>query len=161
MNRYVLRRLLATIPVLFLTSIVIFALMRLLPGDPVLIIVGQTQAQMSAETVAQIRHANGLDQPLYVQYIVWLGKALHGDFGRSIQSRQPVWDTLQQRILPTMQIGLMSLLISVVIAIPIAILSATRPNSWQDNLGTISALVGAAMPYFLLGGGLIYIVALD
>src|SRR4051812_30253082 len=160
MNRYVLRRLLATIPVLFLTSIVIFGMMRLLPGDPVLIIVGQTQAQMSEETVAQIRHANGLDEPLYIQYVTWLGKVLHGDFGRSIQSRQPVWDTLQQRLLPTLQIGLMSLLISVVIAIPIAILSATRPNSWQDNLGTIGALVGAAMPYFLLGGGLIYIVAL-
>jgi peptide/nickel transport system permease protein len=160
MNRYVLRRLLVTLPVLFLTSVVIFGLMRLLPGDPVLVIVGQTQAEMSPETLQQIRREHGLDQPLYVQYASWLGNLLTGDFGRSIQSRQPVWDTIQPRLLPTVQIGLMAWVVSVVIAIPIAIISATKPNSWQDTLGTIGALVGAAMPYFLLGGALIYAVAL-
>lgn len=160
MGGYIARRLLATLPVVFLTSVVIFALMRLLPGDPVQVLVGQTQAEMSAETLAEIRHEYGLDRPLYVQYATWLSNVAGGDLGRSIQSRQPVWDMLQARLLPTVQIGLMALLVSVVVAIPVAIVSATRPNSWADNLGTIGALVGAAMPYFLLGGALIYVVAL-
>jgi len=160
MGRYLLKRLLATLPVLFLTSIVIFGLMRLLPGDPVMVIVGQTQAQMSAETLDKIRRENGLDQPIVVQYFTWLEKLFTGDLGRSIQSRQPVWGMLLPRLLPTIQIGLMAWAISIVIAVPIAIISATKPNSWQDNLGTIGALLGAAMPYFLLGGGLIYVLGL-
>src|SRR5215203_5124074 len=160
MGQYLLKRLLATLPVLFLTSIVIFGLMRLLPGDPVMVIVGQTQAQMSAETLDKIRRENGLDQPIVVQYFTWLEKLFTGDLGRSIQSRQPVWGMLLPRLLPTIQIGLMAWVISIVIAIPIAIISATKPNSWQDNLGTIGALLGAAMPYFLLGGGLIYVLGL-
>jgi peptide/nickel transport system permease protein len=160
MGRYLLKRLLATLPVLVLTSILIFGLMRLLPGDPVMVIVGQTQAQVSPETLAEIRREHGLDQPIVIQYFNWLRKVFTGDLGRSIQSRQPVWALVQPRLLPTVQIGLMAWFLSVVIAVPIAIVSATRPNSWQDNLGTIGALLGAAMPYFLLGGALIYIVAL-
>ena len=134
--------------------------MRLLPGDPVMVIVGQTQAQMSAETLDEIRRENGLDQPIVVQYFTWLGKMFTGDLGRSIQSRQPVWGMLQPRLLPTIQIGLMAWALSIVIAVPIAIISATKPNSWQDDLGTIGALLGAAMPYFLLGGALIYFIGL-
>jgi peptide/nickel transport system permease protein len=160
MGRYLLKRLLATLPVLFLTSLVIFGLMRLLPGDPVMVIVGQTQAEMSEETLEEIRREHGLDRPLVIQYITWLGKVFTGDLGRSVQSRQPVWDTLQPRLIPTIQIGLMAWALSIVIAIPIAIISATKPSSWQDNLGTVGALVGAAMPYFLLGGALIYVIAL-
>jgi peptide/nickel transport system permease protein len=160
MGRYLLKRLLATLPVLFLTSMVIFGLMRLLPGDPVMVIVGQTQAQMSAETLDEIRREHGLDRPLVVQYITWLGNVFTGDLGRSIQARQPVWDILRSRLLPTIQIGLMAWVLAIIIAVPIAIISATKPGSWQDNLGTIGALLGAAMPYFLLGGALIYFVGL-
>ena len=160
MPRYLLTRLLATLPVAFLTSVIIFGLMRLLPGDPVLVIVGQTQAEISPAVLAEIRREYGLDQPLYVQYADWLGKILRGDFGRSIQSRQPVWDALKPSLLPTIEIGLIAWVFSIVVGIPIAVASATKPNSMLDNLGTLGALVGAAMPYFLLGGGLIYIVAL-
>lgn len=157
---YLLRRLLLTIPIIILTSVIVFALMRILPGDPIVVLVGQTQAEVSAEQMAQLRAEYGLDQPVYVQYLSWAAKAVTGDFGRSIQSRQPVLEILQPRLLPTIQIGLMAWVLALLIAIPAAVVAAVFPNSWKDWVGTIGALFGAAMPYFLLGGVLIYVVAL-
>jgi peptide/nickel transport system permease protein len=160
MSRYLLRRLLLTVPVVFVTSVVVFAAMRILPGDPVLLIAGEAQGGLSPEVLARIRADNDLDQPLPVQYVRWAGKMLTGDFGRSIRSRQPVLDILLPRLQPTAQIGLMAWVLALLIALPVGIGSATSPNSWKDWLGTVGALIGAAMPYFLLGGVLIYLVAL-
>lgn len=160
MARYLIRRLLLTIPVIFVTSVVIFGAMRILPGDPVLLIAGEAQADLSPEVLAKIRADNDLDKPVVIQYVSWAGKMLTGDFGRSIRSRQPVMDILTPRLQPTIQIGLMAWLMALVIAIPAGVSSATSPNSWKDWIGTVGALVGAAMPYFLLGGVLIYVVAL-
>ncbi len=160
MARYLIRRLLLTIPVIFVTSVVIFGAMRILPGDPVLLIAGEAQADLSPEVLAKIRADNDLDKPIVVQYVSWAGKMLTGDFGRSIRSRQPVMDILTPRLQPTIQIGLMAWLMALLIAIPVGVSSATSPNSWKDWIGTVGALVGAAMPYFLLGGVLIYVVAL-
>jgi peptide/nickel transport system permease protein len=157
---YLARRLLATIPVLFLTSVIVFLLMRLLPGDPVLMIVYQAGADVGNEAVQQMRRQFGLDQPIYLQYLAWVGKVLAGDLGRSIISRQPAWDVLVPRILPTAQIGLTAGALAVLIAVPAGIVSATAPRSWKDWLGTIGSLMGAAMPYFLTGGLLIYVVAM-
>ncbi len=155
-----LKRLVATVPVLLLTSIIVFLLMRLLPGDPVMLLVSQAQADVSAETLVKLRHEYGLDQPIWQQYLTWLGHCLSGDFGRSIQNRQPVWSVLAPRILPTAQIGFMAWLLAVAIAIPIGAITARVPGSWQDWLATLVSLGGAAMPYFLIGGVLIYFVAL-
>jgi len=160
MLRYVLARLLATIPVVVMTSIIIFALMRMLPGDPVTVLIGQAHVDVSEESIAQMRKSLGLDKSLPVQYLAWMGRAVQGDFGRSVQSRQEVWDVLRPRILPTVQIGLTAWLIALIVGIPIGIATATAPNTWKDWLGSIGALVGAAMPYFLVGGLLIYFVAL-
>ncbi len=160
MLRYVLARLLATIPVVIMTSIIIFALMRLLPGDPVTVLIGQAHVDVSAETIARLRKDLGLDRSIPVQYLAWLQRALSGDFGRSIQSRQPVWEVVRPRILPTVQIGLTAWLIALAAGVPIGIVTATAPNTWKDWVGSIGALVGAAMPYFLIGGLLIYFVAL-
>jgi peptide/nickel transport system permease protein len=157
---YLLRRVLATIPVIFLTSLIVFTLMRLLPGDPVMLMLSSAQADVSDRTVEQLRHEAGLDQPVYVQYGVWMSRVLRGDLGRSMQSRQPVWSVLQPRIWPTVQIGLGAWILALLVAIPIGIVSAAAANSWIDWLGTVVALVGAAMPYFLIGGVLIYVVAL-
>jgi peptide/nickel transport system permease protein len=157
---YLLRRVLATIPVIFLTSLIVFALMRLLPGDPVMLMLSSAQTDVSDRTIEQLRHEAGLDQPVYVQYGVWMSRVLRGDLGRSMQSRQPVWSVLQPRIWPTVQIGLGAWILALLIAIPIGIVSAAAANSWIDWLGTAVALVGAAMPYFLIGGVLIYVVAL-
>jgi peptide/nickel transport system permease protein len=157
---YIAQRLLATIPVVVLTSIIVFLLMRLLPGDPVLMIVYQGGTEVSNETVQQMRRQYGLDQPIYRQYVVWLGKVLTGDLGRSIISRQPALDVLTPRILPTAQIGLSAWVLAMLIAVPAGIVSATEQRTWKDWLGTIGSLVGAAMPYFLTGGLLIYLVAM-
>lgn len=161
MAQYLFKRLIATIPVLFLTSIIVFALMRLLPGDPILLLVEGAQTDISEETIAKLRAKYGLDKPVYVQYLAWLGNISRGDLGWSFQSNLAVWDILRPRILPTVQIGLMGWFLAMVVAIPIGIVAATSPHSWKDWLGTAGALVGAAMPYFLIGGLLIYVVALQ
>jgi peptide/nickel transport system permease protein len=160
MTKYILRRVLATIPVIVVTSIILFVVMRILPGDPIMMIAGEAQTDVSPELLDRLRQEHGLDQPVYVQYATWIGKILAGDFGRSIRSRQPVADILTPRLLPTIQIGMMAWCIALLIAIPVGVMSATSPNSWKDWCGTVGALVGAAMPYFLLGGLLIYVVAL-
>jgi peptide/nickel transport system permease protein len=157
---YIAQRLLATIPVLVLTSVIVFLLMRLLPGDPVLMMVYQASADVSNEAVQQMRRQHGLDRPIHLQYLAWIGKVLTGDLGRSIISRQPAWDVLAPRILPTAQIGLTAWVLAILIAVPVGIAGATRQRTWRDWLGTIGSLVGAAMPYFLTGGLLIYLVAM-
>jgi peptide/nickel transport system permease protein len=156
---YVARRLLATIPVLLLTSVIVFLLMRLLPGDPVLMIVYQA-ADASAETAQQMRRQFGLDQPLHRQYLAWITRVLSGDLGRSIISRQPAWHVLRARILPTAQIALVAWVLAVLVAVPLGIAGATARGTWKDWLGTVGSLAGAAMPYFLTGGLLIYVVAM-
>jgi len=160
MPSYLLRRLLAAIPVIFLTSVIVFSLMRLLPGDPVLMMLGSAQTEVSEQTVEQLRHEAGLDRPLYIQYGAWISRVLRGDLGRSMQNHQPVWEALRPRIWPTLQIGLSAWILALLVAIPIGIISAADPDSWKDWLGSVLTLVGAAMPYFLIGGVLIYVVAL-
>jgi len=160
MLTYVLGRLVATIPVVLLTSAIVFVLMRALPGDPIQVIIGQAHVDVSEEAIAKLREEHGLDKPLVVQYAVWLKKVVSGDLGRSIQSRQPVWDVLQPRILPTVQIGLTAWVLALIIGIPTGVLTAMQPNTWKDWLGISGSLVGAAMPYFLVGGLLIYFVSI-
>ena len=129
MLRYILARLLATIPVVVMTSIIIFSLMRMLPGDPVNVLLGQAHVDVSQETIAQMRKEYGLDKSIPVQYLAWVRRALTGDFGRSIQSRQPVLSVLQPRILPTVQIGLAAWLIALVVGISVGIVTA-MPGRW-------------------------------
>src|SRR5689334_15390503 len=124
MLKYILGRLLATIPVVVLTSVVVFALMRLLPGDPIQVIVGQAHVDVSQETIDRLRQEHGLDKPVVIQYVLWVKKVVSGDLGRSIQSRQPVWDVLRPRILPTVQIGLTAWLLALLIGIPTGVLTA-------------------------------------
>jgi peptide/nickel transport system permease protein len=161
MGTYLVRRIAATIPIVFVTSVFVFAVMRLLPGDPVQMIAGEAQTDISPEVLERLRREHGLDRPIYVQYATWIRKIATGDFGRSIRSRQPVADILLPRLLPTLQIGLMAWVFALLIGIPAGVVAAVSPNSWKDWLGTAGALAGAAMPYFLLGGVLIYVVALQ
>jgi peptide/nickel transport system permease protein len=157
---YIARRLLGMVPVVFLTSVIVFSLMRLLPGDPIMLLVGQSQAEVSDATIATLRHEYRLDQPLVVQYFAWAGHALSGDFGRSLQNHQPVWQVVRPRILPTFQIGLLAWILAILVAVPLGAVTAREPGSVKDWSGTIASLAGAAMPYFLVGGVLIYFVAL-
>lgn len=160
MIQFTIRRLVATLPVLLLTSIIVFGLMRLLPGDPVELLVEGAHMEVSDELIDQLRVQHGFDRPVYVQYFIWLGNLLRGDLGFSYLSNQAVWDIIRPRILPTVQIGLLGLLFAVLVATPIGVFAAMNSRSWKDWISTVGALIGAAMPYFLTGGLLIYIVAL-
>jgi len=134
--------------------------MRLLPGDPILLLVEGAQTEVSEETIANLRAMHGLDKPVVTQYIIWLSNMLSGDLGWSYQTNQRVWDIMRVRILPTVQIGLLGWFMAILIAIPLGVVAATSPHSWKDWLGTAGSLIGAAMPYFLIGGLLIYVMAL-
>lgn len=161
MFAFVIRRTAAAIPVLFMVSLIVFFLMRLLPGDIIDLIVGQAQVEVSEETIAKLRNQYGIDKPVYVQYYDWMRRILVGDFGLSFRSHQPVIDIIIPRLLPTLQIGLTALVLSSLIAIPLGAISAARPNSICDRIAALGAFIGASMPYFLVGGLLIYFVALQ
>lgn len=159
MTKYIFRRVLAAIPVLFLTSVLIFVLGRLLPGDAVSFIVGPNSA-LTEDQVATIRRQHGLDQPIATQYLVWLGKMLTGDLGTSFLLRMPVADVIGARMLPTAQIAIQSLLMATILGVWIGIVSASARNPWIDRLATLLTLVGAAVPYFLIASILMIIFAL-
>ncbi len=160
MFAFVIRRTAAAVPVLFIVSLIVFFLMRLLPGDVIDLIVGQAQVEISEETIAELRRQYGLDKPIYVQYYTWISRILMGDFGISFRNHQPVIDIILPRLLPTLQIGLIALFVSSLIAIPLGAISAARPNSVWDRIGAFGTFIGASMPYFLIGGLLIYFVSL-
>ncbi|HEY6432382.1 MAG TPA: ABC transporter permease [Acetobacteraceae bacterium] len=160
MLSFAFRRLLGVIPVVFLTSVIVFGLMRLLPGDPVQLLVGQSQAEVSAATIEALRHQYLLDQPIWLQYLAWARHLLVGDFGHSLQTHQAVWVMIRPRILPTAQIGFTAWILALVVAVPLGAVTARHPGSLGDWVGTVTTLSGAAMPYFLIGGVLIFVVAL-
>jgi len=156
MQRYILRRLLQTIPVLLLFSVVVFAMLRMVPGDPALAMLG---LQATPEAVAQIRQEMGLDKPIIVQYGIWLGHVVHGDFGVSWSSKQPVWQLIKRRFEATLLLTLGATMIGVVIALPLGILSGVRPHSAFDTLATSFSLLGVALPGFWLGLMLVLLVS--
>jgi peptide/nickel transport system permease protein len=157
---YIVGRLLAAIPVIFVVALTVFVLGHLLPGDPITFIIGESQSAFSPEQIAAIRHDYGLDQPLYVQFAIWLGKALTGDFGRSFQSHQPVLAIIIPRMLPTAQIAIETWILATIIGLGVGVMSAVAPNTWKDWFGTLAALFGAAIPFFLTASLLMFIFAL-
>lgn len=157
--RLLVQRLAAVVPMALLVSIIIFVLMRLAPGDPVMALYGGAE-RLDPEAMVALRHDLGLDQPIYVQYAAWLGRAVHLDLGRSIRTRQPVEEALRQRLPVTLELALLGMLISIVLALPVGILSAVRPNSLGDSIGTLFCLLAASMPYFFLGTLLVFVMAL-
>ncbi len=156
MTQYILRRLLLMVPVALLVTVIVFLLVRLTPGDPVLVYAGE---ERDPETLAQIRRSLGLDQPLPVQYAAWLGRALQGDFGRSIRTRQPVLEAIVERLPATIELGLAALFISVSVALAVGTISALKRNSLLDLLVTGAAIGGVSLPNFFLGITLILVVA--
>jgi peptide/nickel transport system permease protein len=145
---FVIKRLLYLIPVLIGVSIIAFALMRLVPGDPVVAMAGLEADQ---QTIEILREKYGLDRPLIQQYLIWAGHILQGDFGRSIRAQRPVSQVLIPAIGPTVQLAVAALILSVFIAIPTAVISATRKNSITDYTASLFALAGLSVPSFWLG----------
>ncbi|MDE3111323.1 MAG: ABC transporter permease [Chloroflexota bacterium] len=160
MARYVVGRLIAAVPVIFITALIVFTLGHMLPGDPITFIVGDSQSAFSQQQIDAIRHDYGLDQPIYVQFGIWLEKAATGDFGRSFQSRQPVLSIIVPRMLPTAQIAIETWVLALLIGVSVGIMSAVSPNSWKDWVGTFAALFGAAIPFFLTASILMFVFAL-
>ena len=147
MGQVVLRRLLATIPVLFFVTAGVFALIHLTPGDPIDAMMAES---VDATVKADLRRQLGLDQPIYLQYAAWVGRLLRGDLGRSIRNQEPVIENVSRRIRPSLQLALLAMAVSLVVAFPVALISAARRNGGWDRAGTTFALFGICMPNFLL-----------
>jgi peptide/nickel transport system permease protein len=153
---YVVRRLLATVPVMGVVALFVFALLHLSPGDPAAIIAGDAATPAD---IARIHHALGLDQPLYLQFEDWVWRVLHGDLGISIFTGLPVSTLIAQRIGPTVTLTISTLLVSVLMAIPMGVLAAWKAGSWIDHTIMLFAVLGFSVPVFVIGYVLIYLFA--
>jgi peptide/nickel transport system permease protein len=150
----VVRRLLATVPVLLLVTAGVFLLMHLTPGDPVDAMMSESGDATAKES---LRRELGLDRPIATQYVAWMGRLLRGDLGRSIRNGEPVIENVSRRIRPSLQLALLAMTIAVLVAFPVAIVSAVRHNTAVDRLGTSFALLGICLPNFLLALLLIFV----
>jgi peptide/nickel transport system permease protein len=157
MSLYIIRRLIHAISVIFLVTIIVFFTMRLLPGDPILLLVTATEQQeYTEEQIVKLRHEFGLDKPLIFQYFEWISGLLHGDLGMSILNRQPVLQELLRRLPITLHLGVLAFIIGHIIGVPAGIISAVRRGSWIDNVVTTLANLGITVPNFWLGIMLMY-----
>jgi peptide/nickel transport system permease protein len=156
MGRYILHRALGMLAVMFVVVTIVFVIVRIAPGDPAAVMLGP---EATPQDVAALRTRLGLDRPLHVQYVLFLGQVVRGDLGDSIFLNRPVLTALAERVEPTFFLTLFSLLIASVIAIPIGILSAYRRGSLFDQATTTLAMLAASVPSFWLGLLLIQIVA--
>jgi peptide/nickel transport system permease protein len=154
MGRFVVRRLAATVPVLFLVSAGVFLLIHLTPGDPIDAMMAES---VDASVKESLRRELGMDRPLAVQYLAWMGRILQGDLGRSIRNREPVVENVGRRIRPTLELAVLAMLIAVAVAFPVGIVSAARRNTPVDGAGTVFALFGICMPNFLIALLLIFL----
>ena len=155
---FLFRRVLAAIPVVVVVAVFVFALLHLAPGDPAAIIAGDLA---TAEDVAKIRAKLGLDQPLLIQFFTWVGQLLQGDLGHSIFSAHPVSQLIGQRIEPTLTLTVMTLAISITVAVPLGVVAAWRAGSWIDRFVMGFAVFGFSVPGFVIGYVLIWLFAIE
>ncbi|KGE00043.1 peptide ABC transporter [Achromobacter sp. RTa] len=150
---YIIRRVLAIVPVMAVVAVIVFLLIHLSPGDPAALIAGDFA---SAEDIAKLRVALGLDEPLWRQFGLWAGKLLQGDLGTSIFTHVPVTQLLAQRVEPTLSIAALTMLVSILVAVPLGVLAAYRAGTWIDRLVMLFAVLAFSVPVFLVGYLLIY-----
>jgi peptide/nickel transport system permease protein len=145
-RQYVLRRLALAVPTLALVSVIVFSIMRLMPGD---VVIRMVEGHAYAPTVEALRRELGLDRPAHVQYLEWIGGiVLRGDFGTSYWTRQPIWDEFIGRFPVTLELAGLTILSSVVIGVLVGIVSAVRQDSISDYVGRILAILALSIPYF-------------
>ena len=162
MFRYLLRRILLMAPTLVIVTFLVFLLLFLSPGDPILLLVPIDEVgQMTDEEMDLLRSKLGLDRPIPVQYADWLVHVLQGDLGRSIHQRRAVSDLLQARFPVTLELALLSVLTATIVAVPIGIYTAVRPGSIGDFVGNIVALMGVSAPNFWVALLLIILFAVQ
>ena len=148
MLRYLIRRILALIPVMFIVATVVFFLIHLIPGDPASVLLGPNATPTDVKRVqAQL----GLDKPLYRQFVIWFSNVVRGDLGRSIFLDRPVTQAVFERAEPTLVLVTLSLIVAVLIGLPAGILAAIKPNHWLDKTLMFFAILGVSIPTFWLG----------
>ncbi len=157
MLKYILKRLLQAIPTFLIITIAVFVLSNAAPGSPVDLI--KAAGDLTPEAEQELRVQLGLDKPVAVRYLIWLGDMLHGDFGTSTRTNQPVWSLVQERIGPTLVLTLTSLVCSLLIAIPLGIMASLRPYSIWDTVSSFLAFLGASTPNFFVALVALYIFA--
>jgi peptide/nickel transport system permease protein len=155
---YLLRRVLAAIPVMGVVALVVFLLLRLTPGDPAAILAGDNATPAQLE---RIRTSLGLNEPLYVQFVTWIGKLLHGDLGVSLISNVPVLKMISQRIEPSISIAVATIILSVLIAVPLGVIAAWKQGTWIDRFVMGLSVLGFSVPVFVIGYVLIQLFAID
>jgi len=158
MHRYVAQRLAQLVLVLFFLSIIVFTIVRLIPGDPAAVMLG---TEATPQAMAQIRREMGLDAPIPVQYARWVQNVLAGNFGTSWVSKKPALELIRGALPVTLQLVGASFLVALLIALPAGVLSALRPRSWVDQGATTFALLGISLPSFWLGIMLILLFSLE
>ena len=154
---YVIRRILATIPVMAVVAAFVFLMLRLSPGDPASVIAGD---YATAEDIVRIREQLGLNEPILFQFTSWIGALIQGDLGTSIFTNLPVTTLIGQRIEPTLMLTLTTIIFTVVVAVPLGTLAAWKAGSWIDRSVMVFSVAGFSVPVFVLGYILIYIIAI-
>src|SRR5688572_17191518 len=157
MTQYILRRILASIPVLFGILVVTFIIARVIPGDPCRAILGE---KATAAVCERFIHEKGLDKPIYQQLFIYMGDVATGDFGDSIRLSLPVTRLLAERLPTTIELSVAALLISMIVGIPLGVISAVKHNTWIDVLTMMWANAGISMPVFWLGLMLAYVFSI-
>ncbi len=161
MVTYIVRRLIQSAVVMVLVSVIVFLGLRLLPGDPIRLIVSSSEAQSYTEQQVQdMRHEFGLDKPLAVQYLNWVNDIFHGKLGNSVFTRLPVANEIFRRLPITFELGALSLIVGLVIGIPLGVISAVRRGRWIDQLVVTLSNLGITVPTFWLGLILMYVFGL-
>ncbi len=150
MGRYIVNRLIVMIPVLFLVSVIVFSLIHFIPGNPVDFIFAELKVT-DPEARLQLERSLGLDKPLPIQYITWMGKILRGDFGESIFYRRSNFEIIRERFPATLLLTTISMFIAVILAIPAGVFAAIKRHTWGDYMAMILALFGISVPHFWLG----------
>jgi len=155
---YLLRRVLAAIPVMGVVALFVFLLLRLTPGDPAAILAGDNA---TPEQLERIRVSLGLHEPLYTQFFTWISKLLHGDLGVSLISNVPVLQLIGQRVEPSISIALSTIILSILVAVPLGVIAAWKHDTWIDRFVMALSVLGFSVPVFVIGYLLIQIFALD
>src|SRR5262245_6682056 len=158
MLAYVLRRLLATIPVMLIVAVLVFLMLRLTPSDPAAIIAGDNA---TSEQVAEIRKRLGLEEPIATQFYIWTTRMLQGDLGESFFFRKTVVELILERLEPTLSLALVTIVLAVLIAVPLGTLAAWRHGGWLDSMVMGFSVLGFSVPVFVVGYLLIYVFAIQ
>lgn len=158
-TKYALNRLMATVPTLLLLTVLVFLMVQLVPGDPAAIFLGEERS--TPELLERVRHEMGLDQPLYVQYLSYMGNLLRGNLGDSLFNNQPVLGQILAALPYTLTLAVSALAVSTVLGLSLGILSALKHNTWIDTAAMSLALIGVSMPVFWLGLLLILVFSVN